>query len=453
MASWFRDKDFQKHLVTFICRDRNFLKKCGGLLQPKDFRPNRDESDERWIVATQALEFWHKYRQPIGGMLRPNIVDFVRKNNVDEVRRKKLYKLVDYINSGEKLVAVEAMEDRVIEYLRDKKMKDSIEKLIERQEEGSLDNEYFVRVCREVIEWSGKPKRLVSKFLDREALEHRISRRRVSIKNKRPLLLIDELDAKTKIIARGDLGLVIALYKKGKSAMLAHIADAYAKQGLKVIYITLEDPIDEVEDRMDAALTGIPIDKLNDLPNKLRKRFKKFSAKISGKIRIVDATDEGISVDEIEETWERLRDEGFDADVIIVDYDDEIKPPRTHKGESSRRMEFADIYRALRKLASRRSLIIWTAAQTKRIGENTKIITGDKLAEDVSKIRKATIAIGIGQGEHHEDARYLYVAAHKRGRSRFGFEIMCSMNKGLFYDRERTYAMQKAKKQNRDTEA
>lgn len=437
-SSWFRDKDFQRHLLTFICRDRNFLKKCGGMLTPKDFRPNRDETNERWVIATLALEFWRKYKDPIGGMLRPEIADFIKKNGSDDVEKKALYRLVDKINSGEKLVAVAAMEDRVVEYLRDKHIKDSLEKLIVKKEEGELDVIEFAAMLRSMLEWAGDAKRTVSAYLEKSSLEGRISRRSLEKKSRRFLLLIDEIDSKTKAIGRGDLGLVIALYKMGKSLMLAYLADAYAKQGLNVLYFTLEDPVSEVEDRMDAALANMPIDRLNDLPNKLRRRFKKFAKKISGRIRIVDATEDGISVEEIDDTWEQMRDQGFTADVIIVDYDDEIKPPRVHKGESSRRMEFADIYRALRKVGAKRQAIMWTAAQTKRMGEKTKIVTGDKLAEDISKIRKCTMAIGIGQGESHIDARYLFVAAHKRGRSKFGCEIMASPAKGLFYDRDRT---------------
>jgi len=446
MASWWKEKDFQVPLLSFICRDRNFLKRCGSLLQPKDFKPTRDETNERFIIATLALEFWRKYKEPIEGMLRSNAEIYCDKHNVDKKRRKELRTLIDKINSGDKLVAVEAMEDRVIEYLRDKKMKDSIEQLIIKQEEGKLDNETFLQICKEVTEWSGKPKRVISDYLDPDALENRIARRKMSAKNKQPLIFLEGFDSKSPAIGRGDLGVLLAPYKKGKSLGLAHLADAYAKQNLKVLYITLEDPKDEVEDRMDAATAYIPIHKLNELPNKLRRRFKKFSKRISGRIRIVDATEDSVTVADIEELWERSRDAGWTPDVVIIDYDDEIKAARSYKGESARRHEFAEIYRDLRKLAARRSIIVWTAAQTRKVPDKTKIISGDKVAEDVSKIRKATLVLGIGQGESHLDARYIYVAAAKRGPSRFGFEIMSNPKNGLFYDSELTYEMLRTNK-------
>jgi predicted transcriptional regulator len=154
-SSWWKTSDFQVPLLSFIVRDRAFLKSCGGMLTPKDFRPNRDETQERYIVATQALEFWRKYKEPIGGgELRLRVMEFVESNGISGDEKKALNKLVDKINSGEKLVAVQAMEDRVTKYLRNKKMKDSIEELITKQEEGELDKTEFVRICKEVVEWT-----------------------------------------------------------------------------------------------------------------------------------------------------------------------------------------------------------------------------------------------------------------------------------------------------------
>jgi hypothetical protein len=83
------------------------------------------------------------------------------------------------------------------------------------------------------------------------------------------------------------------------------------------------------------------------------------------------------------------------------------------------------------------------------VPDGTKIISGDKVAEDVSKIRKATLVLGIGQGETSLDARYIFVAAAKRGPSRFGFEIMSNPANGLFYDESLTYDMMLAKKHNK----
>lgn len=442
-SSWFRDKDFQVHLLSFLCRDRNFLKKCGSLLQAKDFKPGRDESDERHVIATLALEFWNKYKSPIAGMLRVNVVDHCRTKNVGDKKKKALSQLVDQIVKGDKLIAVDAIEDRVLQYLRDKMLKDSVESLVQKREDGELDVDAFVAIGREVAKWSGKNRRTMSDFLGESNLDNRIVRRGHEVNKRRPMLFVDELDVRTKSIGRGDIGLLVAASSKGKSLGLAHIADSYAKQKLNVLYITLEDPIEEVEDRMDASLAYLPIERLPELPNKLKKRFRKFSRLIQGRIKIVDGTDGGVTVQEIDEIWLRLRDEGFTADAIIVDYDKELKAHGKHR---ERRFEFEEIYTDLRQLAARRQVYLWTAAQAKRLKDTHKIITQDTIGEDIGKVQKVTMMIGIGQGELHQYSRHLFVAKNKRGRAHFGVDIMMDPAKGLFYDRDATAEMNRALK-------
>jgi hypothetical protein len=162
----------------------------------------------------------------------------------------------------------------------------------------------------------------------------------------------------------------------------------------------------------------------------------------------VDGTEGGWTVTRIEKLWEQLKGEGFTADAIVVDYDDEIESEKTFKGESARRFEFADMYRRMRKAAARLKVIWWTAAQTSKKAETKKWVTGQDAAEDVSKVRKCFIAIGIGRDPEAEDdsLRYLYVAAHKHDRSRFGVEIWSDYDSAIFYDREKTLRLRRRAK-------
>lgn len=442
-TKWWREADFQEHLLTFICKDRMFLKKCGYLLSHNDFKPGRDETDERYLVAGLALSFWKKHKSPIGGLLRTEVSAYVEDHGVNDKKKKLLKKLVDRLYDASHSVPVSAVEERVVDYLKKKLLKNALEELIDKQAEGELDIETFMEVTSSIRSYAGKGKRQVSDFLSSKAFESRQERRVIGATQKRPMIMIDDIDARTRMIGRGDLGLIVGLYKKGKSLLLGHIADAYAKQHMNVLYLTLEDPKEEVEDRMDAALANMPIEKLERLPEKLRRRFKKFSKRISGRIKIVDCTDGNLTVSEIEDIYEQQRDQGFIADAIIVDYDKELRPRAKHK---ERRFEFEEIYTDLRQLGSRKNVIIWTAAQAKRMKESMKIITGDMIGEDIGKAQKVTMMIGLGQGESHPDSRYLFVALNKRGRSQIGCEIMAQPSKGLIYDREATILMKRAKK-------
>jgi hypothetical protein len=205
-----------------------------------------------------------------------------------------------------------------------------------------------------------------------------------------------------------------------------------------VLHITLEDPIEEVENRLDASIAGVAKNALVNFPIRLRKRLRKARTILKGKIRLVDGTEGGWTLAKIEQTWEELRQDGFIADAIVIDYDDELESPIQYKGDSAARMKSADIYRSLRKLAARLNIIVWTAAQGTRASEGHKIISGRDVAEDISKIRKVTLCIGIGKIDEYEDRKHLYVTRHRLDRSRFGVDICTDYGAGLFYDVEAT---------------
>lgn len=439
--SYWADPEFKEKMLAFLCRDRNFLKRTSSLLEVKDFKPRRGESQEQEWIAEAALTYWKDYGEPIGGMLKPLMQDFAREKKINQRLKDRLMDLTDRIRKGEGLVAVEAIEKLIVEYKNRQSMRDFLDKLITYQEEGKLSEERVLRESYELTRKLGKSQKVTDYGW---TLKKRILRREKEKLRKFPFLLIEPLDVHIKTIPRGTLALIIAKYARGKSMALAHIARAMALQGYNVLFFTLEDPQETVEDRLDAMMTGIPTRELGERPVSLKKKFRRVQDFLRGRIKIYDGTDGGMSVDKMEEIWERLRNQGFVADVVIIDYDDEIIPPKKYGEE--RRLEFADIYRQLRVFASRRQIYLWTAAQTKRGHEQQMVVGGDEIAEDISKIRKVAFCLGIGAGPGPDsiwgdwgpNGRYIYVAKHKWDKMKIGWPIMGDFDSGLFYDSEAT---------------
>jgi replicative DNA helicase len=448
-VSFFRDPDFQEKLVAFICRDRNFLHDCAHLLEPDDFKPRKPgDPMEIWVIASKGLEFYRKYREPIAGMLRTEILDHCRKTNAGEKQKARMLELADRIKTGHKLVAVEALAEKVIEYKKERLKKKSIQELVDLQEQGKLTDDRWMEKCYEAIKTFGKLNYEVSDYF--EGLEERIARREnKTSSHKYPYFLIDPLDELIKGPGRGHVALFLAYLGMGKSVALNWMATSYVLQGLNVLYFTLEDPLEEVENRFDAMISMIATSELIERAPRLRIRFARFLKMLRTRIRIIDGTDGGYSVARMEEIWDRERNRGFTADAIIIDYDDEIKPPRK---QEERRFEFADIYRELRQLAARRQVILWTAAQSGRKASTKKIITTDSTAEDISKARKARLVIGIGKGDWGDDSRYLYVAKNNFGRQFVGRNVMGDFDATVFYDREATMKAIDKVKEEKDKE-
>lgn len=443
---YFRDPEFMEKVVAFLVRDRNFLKKTSGLLEVADFKPRKSERGDSarlgkaiHLVSKISLDFWNEYREPIGGLLKTYVLDEAREKKLGSRQKEVLLDLIHRIRRTDGLVAVDALEKKVVQYKARQKMRDTINALIEAQEEGKLaDVHRFRRIVEEnLVEFDRAHD--VTDYL--AGLEKRITRREGEKLREWPYLFIDCIDGQIKTIPRGALGLILGPYKIGKSTIFVWLAQVMALQGYNVLLFTLEDPKETVEDRLDASLCNITLGNLSTMPVKLRKRFVKVQNKLRGKIRIVDGTGGAVSVTKIEDIWEAERNHGFAADVVLIDYDDEIAPPEHYKQSDGRRREFADIYRALRKFASKRDVYVWTAAQTKRHkGKDPKEkITGDDVAEDISKVRKAAFTLGIGfYPKFGENGRYLHVAAHKWDKGNVGGPICGNFSKGVFYDRERT---------------
>jgi replicative DNA helicase len=418
-----------------------FLKTVCHDVSASDF-PDRSEQ----IVADIALKFWEDHNEPVGGLLRSDAEDAARHLRLSPDDRKKLRELVDEIQGGKmELVPVRALEDRVMAIRRDTFFEHALEEIITAQEKNVLSTATLETIVEKAQRELADRVFISSDYLGE--LEKRIKRRGLkSEADSYPLLMIDELDEKICAIGRGMFAIFVGPYSSGKSLYLLYVALAYAMQGLNVMFITLEDPKDILENRMDSCMTGIPMSRLHKLPNRLRRRFEEMRSLVRGRIKIVDATEGGFTISKCEKLWEQERADGFTADAVFIDYDEEIECEKKFTGEMFRKREFEEIYKRIRRFAKKLDIIVWTAAQTKRGTVGKRVISGDDIGEDISKAKKSFLAIGIGTDPDMENKKHLYVIRHRLDKSRFGVDVMTDFGSAIAYDAEQTRAMRRKPK-------
>lgn len=434
-AAFFNDSEFQDQLVFLLATDPVALAECGNLLQTEDFQPlpNLANGRARWIVAGRALEYWGKYRKPVGRLLRSDVLGHMESLQLGERQRKEVQQYLAHLGSL-KAAHPQAVVDQIVSYKVQRLRARLIEEMAQLHSTGQLTDESWAEFMQQGRRLDYNT--MSADYFSGEELDNRIARRRLQSRaSATPSFLIDPLDEIVEGIRPGHLGLIIAPTKRGKSLFLIWLAIALAVQRMNVLFFTLEDPRTDVEDRMDAALSGIPIHQLGDSPDRFWKRWRRNRRNIRAQIRIVDGTERGYSVHGIEGEVLRYRNEGFITNAVIVDYDDEILPARKLP---ARDKEFDQIYRDQRRLAATYQLIFWTAAQTQRGTENMRILTGDRVADAIGKIRKSTMTISLGKGDWGPDSMYLWVAAHKFDRKDIGCNIVGDKTRMLIYDREAT---------------
>lgn len=433
--SHFSDSSFRDKLIGLVIKDRSFLRQCAPVLDKKDFDLNGASSKDDKIKAAIAqigLDHYSQYNEPIGTNLKAEIVSHCKKQKFPEAWRKDAV-LIARKYLVRKIKAPAYIVDKVIDYKKEQAKKNAITQLIDLQEAGKLTDDKWQETTNSallpVLQDKFKPINYFAR------LEKRISRRKLKKDNRFPVLFIEPLDRRIRILARGHLGLVLAPYKRGKSLFLLHCGLALTLQKYNILYFTLEDPLEDVEDRLDAAVSFIPIKKLGKMPKALRIRFTRFKRFVKRRFKIVDGTEGGMTVARIQSIIDQERNIGFYPDAVIIDYDEELQAKHRNK---ERRMEFDEIYRDLRKLAAKNQIIVWTAAQSKRGTTGNKIVTGDDAAEDISKIKKSSICLSLGQGDWGEESIYIHVAAHKHDKQHIGVNIVSDLDKMRIYDPVKT---------------
>lgn len=435
------DVTLRRQVLRAAVRDRTFLKTVCHDIAAEDF-PEKSEQ----IVAEIALKFWEDHSEPVGSLLRSDAEDAAKRARLNQDERKKLRDLVDLLQGAKMdLVPVKALENRVLGIRKDTFFEKALEEIITAHEKGQLSTVVLEGVVERAQRELSDRLFVSVEYLDE--LEKRIKRRKMKADEERyPLLMIDPLDEKICAIGRGHFAIFVGPYSSGKSLFLMFVALAYAMQGLNVLYVTLEDPKDVLENRMDSCMTGIPMGKLHRLPNRLRRRFEEMKSLVRGRVKIVDATEGGFTISKCEKMWEQERTAGFTADAIFIDYDEEIECEKKFTGEMARKREFEEVYKRIRRMAKKLDIIVWTAAQTKRGTAGKKVITGDDIGEDISKAKKAFLAIGIGRDPDQENVKHLYIIRHRLDRSRFGVDIVSDFESGIAYDADATRLMMRKPK-------
>lgn len=432
---WFEDDNFLDALVSLLISDKAFAKNFSGMLDSDDFKARTEalHSNDRWVIASKALDHWEKFREPAGKLIVPDLKQYAKLARLSDIKTKKILKLATrYLESRP---PANSIGEKVIEFKSQVLKANAIDEMLELQTGGMLTEEKWAEIAHKALQVpiDGMPQTdFFNKLTDRNL------RRLRSGGVVYPYLMIEPLDCLVRTIAKGQVGMVMAPWKGRKSLMLLWIALAYTLQNLRVVHYTLEDPLTVVEDRLDSIITRIPTKMLADQTAITARRFPRFKRFVSNNLRLVDATGEkGLSIAQVGSDIDYMRENGFDPDAVIIDYDDEIIPVRKNQ---DRRFEFAEIYRHMRKLASTKDLLLWTAAQTNSNGEGKKILVGKDLAEDVSKARKVACCIGIGAAdtEWGENSNYLQVVAHKNDVQHVGCHIMGNPERAIFYDHNRT---------------
>jgi hypothetical protein len=437
-GEWYQDAFLMDKLVALLVHDHRTLEQVSALLEADDFKPVRGVPNgrSRWLVAERALEHWEKHHEPLGGLLRADVLEYAASLNM---AASSVTELREYVKALAviKLNAPDAVTEKVMRFKTQRLQADAIDELSELQASGQLTIEKWDEISARVhVVKNGS----LSTVNYRDTMADRNARRAAwALRPHVPMSLIWPLDAlgggRSPLVGPKQLGMVLAPWKRGKSTFMRWLACAFVLQKLNVLYVTLEDTRDIVEDSLDSIVTSVPLKSLADKPNTAARRFARYRAMVKSRIEIFDGVGEEVTVSMLGRIVDMKRRDGFIPDVIMTDMDDKIAPSRVFR---ERRDASEDVYVSYQRLIGRERLIGWLSAQTQRDTRGMKILSGDRIAEDIGKIRKVHACVSMGKGDWTDDSIYLWIAAHRTQPQERGCTIVPDLTRSLIYDHEAT---------------
>jgi replicative DNA helicase len=198
-------------------------------------------------------------------------------------------------------------------------------------------------------------------------------------------------------LAPGELGIIAASAKAGKSVFLANVAfnTAGGLMNKKAIYYSLEMVQRKVLRRLDTLTAGSVSDKMKTDPRKFTEALKDRMGKlIGGNVLVKSWPTRCCNYSMMSAHLSRAIALGFKPDVVLVDYGDIMKPER-RLGET--RHEIAGCFEDLRKMAGEFNVPVWSATQLNRGAMNKATPDMADMAESYEKVQIADAIIGIGR--------------------------------------------------------
>ena len=362
---------FQSKLIACLFKDKPFLQQVMDILDPEYF-----ESDANKWLMNAIIQYYNEYKsQPTLEVMKVRMEDITS----DVLKTEIIQNLKDAVRHFE-APDLDFVQKETIEFCKNQKIKQAITESVELLQFGKYDT--IKTIIDDAMKAGG------DKDIGHEYNKDVDVRYEESLRNtvKTGWDVID--DMADGGLGAGELGVFVAPAGIGKSWGLVNVAANAVKAGKTVIHYTLELNQAYVGLRFDSVFTGIAAQNLKFHKEEVQKRV----SKLKGELIVKYFPTKGATVNTIRAHIDKCIVQGFDPDVIIVDYADLLRG----NGKEVRH-ELGNIYEDLRGLAGEYEIPVWTASQANRSALEEDVIGAEKIAESYSKIMTADFVISLSR--------------------------------------------------------
>ena len=356
--------NFQIKVLASLFKDKSFLNQVIDILETNYF-----ESEANQFIIDVVREYFQQYKtSPSMEVLKVKITeienDVLKEMVVDQV--KQIWK---HLESDD----LDFVKEKTLEFCKNQKLKSAIMDSVNLLKNGRYDE---IKMKIDTAMKAG-----ADRDVGHEYIQHIDERYEESVRNTITTGwdIIDDITSGG--LGAGELGVVVAPAGIGKSWLLANVGANAVRSGLKVIHYTLELNQAYVGLRYDSIFTGIANQNLKYNIDEV----KRIVGNIRGDLLIKYYPTKTATTNTLSSHIEKCKIQGFNPDLIIVDYADLLRSSITSR---EIRHELGSIYEMLRGLAGEQELPVWTASQANRCHILTDVVETENGKIEIGKIKE-----------------------------------------------------------------
>lgn len=203
-------------------------------------------------------------------------------------------------------------------------------------------------------------------------------------------------------LARGELGLAIAMSGGGKSTIAVQLATNYTKRSMNVLYVALEEKLDRMSMKIEQNLLGAPKSALMDFDGNLKEDIFDQVQELYktmpnlGNLIISKHKPQEVTITKLEQIILDVSiRKGIHIDAVIIDYPDLMKNP--HLSRLTESDAGGKLYEEIRALSQKYNYVCWVLSQLNRGAFSQEIRTAEHIEGSKKKLNAVEIAFTLNQ--------------------------------------------------------
>lgn len=427
-ASYKWDVDFQRHIISLLLVDTQFLVQSMDLIRPTYFT---NKAHQR--ACNVLFSFFKKYKiLPKKSFVFQEVKDFFKDDKAKLAYLSEINALYDYFEPG--MESRDYLTDKIVYFAKIQAIKNAFTECMKLIDKNPEHDETWLQVYDKLRVAMNTDRNFEQGLKYFTTMEERYER------------MIEEDDSQEKFITgwpsvdqsikgggynRGEMISIIAASGVGKSVALSCIAATNAKRGKRCVYISLELSEDRVAERFDSIFTGASIHCLYDQKDEI---FEQLAVLVEDKadknlIVIKQFPGRKASVNTIRAYLTQLKFNKFVPDIVIIDYIGEMANIPDVPVHESREQTVSE----LRALANEGDKFFCaTAMQPNRSAKEAQKsgrIGDEHLADSYGQIRPLDGAIAISQNDAEKSVFLGRGSVMKQRFGKSGFDFYLAFDK------------------------